>query len=234
MFRPQHLGCITYKRNVDDVTVTEERLQIVYRGTKTAPPPTKADQYDDPTHNYLQYWHGRDYEHAAEEMAIRRLLTGKTFRNAMDVVGGYGRLCVVLEDYADKVTLAEPSRLQLEIARTFLKDHPGIARRLLQADDLRVPDGSIDLLTMVRVMHHLPDPSREFVEISRILANDGNAIIEVANYLHARNRIKHVIRRAKLPTQPLISARQRTAPTMKSRSSTITPRPSSDSWRMLG
>ena len=26
----------------------------------------KADQYNDPTHNYLRYWDGRDYEHAAE------------------------------------------------------------------------------------------------------------------------------------------------------------------------
>ena len=69
----------------------------------------------DPAHNYLQYWYGRDYEHAAEEMAIKRLLEGKMFREALDVGGGYGRLRVLLEQYADSVTLAEPSKLQLEI-----------------------------------------------------------------------------------------------------------------------
>lgn len=183
--------------------LAKERPQMIYRGTTTAATHKKADQYDDPTHNYLQYWYGRDYEHAAEEMAIKSLLDGKTFRNALDVGGGYGRLCVLLEEYADKVTLAEPSKLQLEIARTYLKDHPEIGRKLLQADDLHFAAGSIDLLAMVRVMHHLPDPSPEFVEISRVLADDGYAIIEVANYMHARNRIKHVIRRAKLPTQPV-------------------------------
>jgi hypothetical protein len=28
----------------------------------------KADQYNDPHHNYRQYWEGREYEHAAEEI----------------------------------------------------------------------------------------------------------------------------------------------------------------------
>jgi ubiquinone/menaquinone biosynthesis C-methylase UbiE len=163
----------------------------------------KADQYNDPNHNYLHYWDGRDYEHAAEEMAIKRLLEGKKFRNAVDVGGGYGRLCVLLEKYAAKVTLAEPSQQQLDIARSYLKDHPEIDRKLLQADDLQFADGAIDLLTMVRVMHHLPDPSAEFAEIARVLSDDGYAMIEVANYIHARNRFKHIIHHMKLPTEPV-------------------------------
>ena len=46
-------------------------------------------------------------------------------------------------------------------------------RALMQADDLTFKDGSIDLLTMIRVMHHLPDPSGEFNEISRVLSPSG-------------------------------------------------------------
>jgi ubiquinone/menaquinone biosynthesis C-methylase UbiE len=163
----------------------------------------RADQYNDPKHNYLKYWNGRDYEHAAEEMAIRRLLAGKHFRHAVDVGGGYGRLCVLLENYADKVTLAEPSQQQLDIAKGYLKDHPEVDRQLLQADDLKFKAGSIDLLTMIRVMHHLPDPSPEFGEFARVLSDDGYAIIEVANYSHARNRFKHFIKGKKLPTEPV-------------------------------
>lgn len=163
----------------------------------------RADQYNDPKHNYLHYWDGRDYEHAAEEMAIKRLLEGKHFKTAVDVGGGYGRLCVFLEKYADKVTLAEPSQQQLDIAADFLKDHPEVDRKLLQADDLKFADGTIELLTMIRVMHHLPDPSQEFAEISRVLSVNGYAIIEVANYSHARNRIKHLIKGKKLPIEPV-------------------------------
>ena len=171
--------------------------------TKSTSTKKKADQYNDPSHNYLRYWDGRDYEHAAEEMALRRLLSGKHFKHAVDIGGGYGRLCVFLEKYSDKVTLAEPSQQQLDIAADYLKDHPEVDRKLMQADDLKFKDGSVDLFTMIRVMHHLPDPKAEFAEIARSLSDDGYAIIEVANYAHGRNRIKHILKGKKLPTEPV-------------------------------
>lgn len=163
----------------------------------------QADQYNDPSHNYLRYWDGRQYEHLAEEIAIKRLLRGKHFKKAVDVGGGYGRLCVQLENYADKVVLAEPSQQQLDIAKEFLKDHPEIDRQLMQADNLQFENGSIDLLTMIRVMHHLPDPAPEFSEIARVLSEDGWAVIEVANYLHMRNRLRHILKRQRLPVKPV-------------------------------
>jgi len=161
------------------------------------------DKYNDPSFNYLHYWDERQYEHASEEIAIKRLLRGRRFKNAVDVGGGYGRLCLLLENYADKVTLAEPSQQQLDIAKDFLKDHPEIDQKLMQADDLQFPDGSIDLLTMIRVMHHLPDPTPEFAEISRILSPSGYAIIEVANYAHFRNRLKHIVKGQRMPVKPV-------------------------------
>jgi ubiquinone/menaquinone biosynthesis C-methylase UbiE len=163
----------------------------------------KADQYNDPSHNYLEYWEGRDYEHASEKLAIRRFLKGRHFRHAADIGGGYGRLCVMLEKYADKVTLAEPSQQQLDIAKDFLKDHPKVDRKLMQADDLKFKDGELDLITMIRVMHHLPDPSTEFAELSRVLADDGVLILEMANLAHGRNRVKYLLKGKKVPTKPV-------------------------------
>ncbi len=163
----------------------------------------KADQYNDPSHNYLKYWDGRDYEHASEEMALKKLLKGKRFRHAADIGGGYGRLCIFLEKYADKVTLAEPSQQQLDIGKVFLKEHPKVDRLLTQADDLKFKDNSLDLITMIRVMHHLPDPKAEFNELARVLTDDGYLILEVANYAHGRNRLKHFVRGKKLPLEPV-------------------------------
>lgn len=163
----------------------------------------RADQYNDPTHNYLRYWDGRDYENDAEQMAISRLLRGKHFKHAVDIGGGYGRLCVFLKKYADRVTLAEPSQQQLDIGAEFLKDHPEVDRQLVQAADMPFKDDSIDLLTMIRVMHHLPNPAPEFKEIARVLSKDGLAIIEVANYAHFRNRLKHLVKGKKLPVEPV-------------------------------
>ncbi len=163
----------------------------------------KADQYNDPTHNYRDYWQGRDYEHEAEELAIGRLLKGKHFKNCVDIGGGYGRLDPLLEQFADKVVLAEPSQQQLDIAEDFLKSYPRVKRQLMQADDLKFKDDSVELVTMIRVMHHLPAPGAEFAEIARVLAPDGYAIIEIANYSHFRNRIKHLAKGKKLPTEPV-------------------------------
>ena len=183
-------------------TMTKKRT-ITNTDKKAVAAKKKADQYNDPSHNYLHYWDGRDYEHAAEEMAIKRFLKGKKFRHAVDVGGGYGRLCLLLEKYSDKVTLAEPSQQQLDIAADFLHGHPDIDRQLLQADDLKFEAGSIDLLTMIRVMHHLPNPNPEFKEISRVLSDDGYLVLEVANYMHGRNRLKHLLKRQKLPVEPV-------------------------------
>jgi ubiquinone/menaquinone biosynthesis C-methylase UbiE len=171
--------------------------------TPSKAPKRKADYYNDPDYNYQKYWEGREYEHAAEKMAIERFLEGKHFRQAVDVGGGYGRLSVVLRGFADKVTLAEPSYKQLELADEFLHDYPDIERRKMAAASLEFPDSSIDLVTFVRVMHHLPDPSNEIAEISRVLSDDGYAVIEAANYSHGRHRLNYLLHHKKLPTNPV-------------------------------
>jgi SAM-dependent methyltransferase len=163
----------------------------------------KKAHYDDPTHNYRKYWEGRDYENAAEEMAIRKLLNGKRFKHAADIGGGYGRLCPLLAEYAKKVTLTDPSSQQFDLAKEYLKDYPQVDRMIMQADDLKFKNGSIDLLTMIRVMHHLPNPAPSFSEIARVLSKEGYAVIEVANYMHARNRAKYLLKGQKMPEEPV-------------------------------
>jgi ubiquinone/menaquinone biosynthesis C-methylase UbiE len=163
----------------------------------------RADQYDDPNYNYVNYWLGREYENAAEEIAIRRFLKNKHFKNAIDVGGGYGRLSSVLKEYSDHVTLAEPSAKQLEFAKDYLKDHQDIDLKLLQASNLKIPDESVDLLIMIRVMHHLSDPTPEFKELHRVLKVDGYLILEVANYSHFLNKVRALAKGKKLPVGPI-------------------------------
>lgn len=163
----------------------------------------KADQYDDPEYNYLDYWAGREYEHAAEEMAINRLLEGQRFDHGIDVGGGYGRLSKFLTKFVDKVTLAEPSQQQLDIARIYLKDTPNVERKLLQAADLKMPKGSVDLVLVVRVLHHLPDPMTELKEIARVLKPSGTFILEFANDAHFLNRMRYASRGKRVPRIPV-------------------------------
>ncbi len=84
-----------------------------------------------------------------------------------------------------------------------IKEHPDIEQLLTQADDLKFKEKSLDLITMIRVMHHLPDPSSEFKELTRVLTDDGYVVLEVANYAHGRNRLKHILKGKRLPTEPI-------------------------------
>jgi SAM-dependent methyltransferase len=159
----------------------------------------RSDYYDDPDFNYADWWQGREYEHEAEVMAIQRLLEGQKFGHAVDVGGGFGRLSVVLADYADKVTLTDSSIQQLDLSKDFLARHPRVDSRLMVASELGFPDASVDLVTMIRVMHHLPDPAGVFAEVSRILRPGGTAIIEAANTMHAVSRLRYMMRGERVP-----------------------------------
>jgi hypothetical protein len=70
----------------------------------------------DPSSGCAEFQESTGYEHESEVMALRqlldRLLTGSRFRTAVDVSGGYGRLSAVLAEYADQVTLVDPSSQQ--------------------------------------------------------------------------------------------------------------------------
>lgn len=163
----------------------------------------KADQYNDPDYNYQDYWQGREYEHAAEELAIKRLLRGRKFDLAVDVGGGYGRLSKFLTKYSKKVILAEPSQQQLDIGRMYLKDTPQVERKLWQAADLKLKAGEANLVLVVRVLHHLPDPTAEFKEIARVLKPGGTFLLEFANDAHFINRIRYGLRGKSVPRSPV-------------------------------
>lgn len=166
---------------------------------KTKKPVHVTDKSGDSRLNYEDFWAVHEYEHASEEMAIKRLLKAQTFKHAVDVGGGYGRLSKLLTDFADKVTLAEPSQQQLDIAKIYLRNYPQVEYKLLKTADLKMPKGSVDLVLLVRVLHNLPDPSREFNEIARILKSGGIFLMEFANDAHFLNRLRYGVSGKKVP-----------------------------------
>jgi len=158
--------------------------------------------YNDPLFNYAQYWTGRDYEHQAELLALRRLLSGNHYQHAVDIGGGFGRLSAVLIDYADQVTLVDPSTQQLDLSREIFPGHP-FERELAEAAKLPFDDGSIDLAIMVRVLHHLPDPENELAELARVLRPGGHAVVEAANSAHAGRRMAALLRGQRISAEPV-------------------------------
>jgi SAM-dependent methyltransferase len=162
------------------------------------------DFYDDANHNYEDFWLGRDYEHRSELLALNKLLKNRHYHLAMDYGGGYGRISPVILEHADKLILSDPSTKQLNIARRFLDKYPNVDYlKLKQKEVIPVDDGTLDLLVMVRVSHHLEDPKGTFAAIARSLKPDGEAIIEIANEAHFINRLRYLKQLKPVPKQPI-------------------------------
>ena len=92
--------------------------------------------YNDPEFSYLNYWQGREYEHAAEDIAIRRLLKKRHFSSGIDIGGGYGRLAPTFLKFIDQLTLVEPSSKQRKLAPKNVKTITGTS------DSTSLPDSS--------------------------------------------------------------------------------------------
>lgn len=163
----------------------------------------KANQYDDPSFNYQKYWEGRDYENAAEELALNMMLGKQVFERAADIGGGFGRLAKLLRTYAKKVTVVEPSKQQRDRGAAFTKGLTGVDFKDGQGDKLPFKDGELNLVTMIRVMHHLPDPKPTFKELNRVLDKDGLLVLEVANSLHFKSRVKAALKLKRVSKEPV-------------------------------
>lgn len=159
--------------------------------------------YDDPAYSYAGYWQNRGYEHSAEIIAIRRLLTSCHFPALVDIGGGFGRLIPTLARYGSHLTLLEPSAKLRSQARKYLADLPRITVVSGTAEHTRLPAQSQNLAVIIRVFHHLPNLNPVFVELNRIIAPSGFVLFEFANSLHIKSQIKSLLTGTPILLTPL-------------------------------
>ncbi|MEK7155222.1 MAG: class I SAM-dependent methyltransferase [Patescibacteria group bacterium] len=145
-----------------------------------------SSYYNDPDFSYTKYWQGREYEHQSEVIALNKLLKGSHFTSGADIGGGYGRLIPTLAQYCQKVVLVEPS-LKQRLQAKSIKSQAGTSTAT------NLPDSSLDFASIVRVLHHLPDPLPTLHELHRILKPNGVLVLEFANSLHFLARFKSLI-----------------------------------------
>lgn len=145
--------------------------------------------YDDPRFYYDKYWNGREYEHECEVIAIKNLLSNQHFDKSADIGGGYGRLTTLLSNYSEKVILVEPSAKQRKLATKYL-DTKKIQIVNGTVEKSRLTNNSLDCLILVRVTHHLLDPLIGFNELFRIIRPGGVLVLEFANSLNFKARLR--------------------------------------------
>jgi len=128
---------------------------------------------------------GRQYEDQAERIALRAMLPsgGDVL---MEIGAGYGRLAALYQNY-HQVVLVDYARSQLEEAQRYLPRPAGYI--FVVADIYRLPfvDDLFDVVTMVRVMHHLVDVPDALVELRRVIRSEGTAILEHASKHHLKS-----------------------------------------------
>lgn len=158
---------------------------------------SKSNYYNDPGFSYPKYWQGRVYEHAAEIVAIHHLLKPRHFVSGVDIGGGYGRLAPTLLRFCDNLTLVEPSSKQRRLVPRGLKVLSGTA------NSTGLPESSCDLVSIIRVLHHLPDPLPALHEANRLLHPGGYLVLEFANSYNFKSRIANLINGRPISTLPL-------------------------------
>lgn len=146
-------------------------------------------------YNYQAFWRGRRYEDNSDRMAILRLLNlAQGPRNSLlDVGGGYGRNATIYTPLWHKAVLLDPSSKNLSQAKTYLKNPKNVTFVQGKAEETSFPDSSFDTILCVRVFHHLPNPEPAVKEFSRLLRPGGHLILEVANKIHVKARLKALV-----------------------------------------
>jgi ubiquinone/menaquinone biosynthesis C-methylase UbiE len=159
--------------------------------------------YDDSLFSYPDYWIGRDYEHTSEILALKRLLNNQHYGFAADIGGGYGRLIPLLQTHAGKISLVEPSFKQRQQAKNYLDPRAKISIISGTAQRTGLKNNSQDLVIIIRVMHHLPQPQPVFRELHRILKPGGKLILEYANSHHFKARLISILNGQSLLLTPI-------------------------------
>jgi SAM-dependent methyltransferase len=112
--------------------------------------------------------------------AIDTLLTGRTFRQALDVGCGEGRFCRRLKqrNQALAVTGIDPTEPLLATARS--RD-PGGDYRLAGAEALPFADGQFDLVVSYFTLIDIADIEAAITEMARVTAPGGSVLIANLN-----------------------------------------------------
>lgn len=148
-------------------------------------------------YNYLGYWIGRDYEHKSEIIALRALLQKiKRIKNILEIGAGFGRLVPSYAFRAKKIILTDPSGKMLKAARETFAKKKNIKYIHSSIENLpaKIKPSSIDLVIMVRVIHHIRDINEAFTIVRKIVTPGGYFIFEFANKKHIKATLKEFLR----------------------------------------
>ncbi len=152
--------------------------------------------YDSINYDYTKYWEGRDYENLVEQKALENLLPTKGDA-ILDVGGSFGRLAPIYTKRFKKATILDYSQIALNQAKDLAKKRNITNLTTVKGDAYNMPfeDNSFDTVIMIRVMHHIENPQKLIKELYRVTKPGGFLILEMANKIHLKARIRSVLKK---------------------------------------
>ena len=140
------------------------------------------------TYDYPSYWEGREYEHEAEIYAIKSFLKKiPKIESILEIGTGYGRLTPSYIYRATHIILSDPSGRLLTIARgNFKSKNIKFIHSCLENLPTKLKRKSMDLIILVRVLHHMENLEETFAVIEKLIKKNGYLIIEFANKRHLK------------------------------------------------
>ncbi len=139
------------------------------------------------TFDYPSYWIGRDYEHRSEVVALKAFLHKiPKINTILEIGAGFGRMIPFYSFRAKRVIVTEPSSKLLKIPRQKFKNKKNITFLQSTIDNIpvKVRNGSVDLIIMIRVLHHIEDVGQTINTVRKLLRNGGYFALEFANKTH--------------------------------------------------
>ncbi len=177
--------------------------------------PVPYDSYD-----YPQYWLGREYEDRAEKIALRKLIKkipSSQRKKILDIGAGFGRQTPVYAPLFKKCILLDASKKLLGKAQSRLKKYSHLEFKQGRAEDLPFPKEEFEAALIIRVIHHLPEPKKAFLEAQRVLKPQGYLILEFANKIHFRAKLRAWLKGDFYFTKDLSSIEQRSLASIKAK-----------------
>lgn len=136
---------------------------------------------------------GREYEDAAERIALGRLVPASGRRIA-EIGAGFGRLAKLYLGY-EQIVLLDYSRTLLAAAAERWGNDPRFVFVAGNIYQLPLVDQVFDTLVMVRVMHHLADVDAALGQLRRVTHGNSTLVIEYANKRNLKSLLRWAARK---------------------------------------
>jgi ubiquinone/menaquinone biosynthesis C-methylase UbiE len=153
----------------------------------------EVSNYDFFDYDYAQYWKVRQYEDCAEKHLLEKIFNNKKGKWFIDIGGSYGRLTpTYYNSYTNPIVLDYSLKTLQKNYSTIKKQFPNVEMIAANAYHMPFRENMFDGGLMVRVLHHISEPTVYFNELKRIMHNDSSYVQEFANKVNLKASLRAI------------------------------------------